>query len=153
MGGWFHGEVGCVAECTRRRRLQAEITTLDRAHLRPTHGGDAATSNIASRNPNTQHRKHALLERRLESLDYIALSEDEIPELLDRMQIFVEELHEILRGRDQEERLAAIRRCVVDITIDAASQGAQIEMREVPTIMSVLDVGPILTVCVSTRAG
>ncbi len=96
------------------RRLRAEITELDQAHLDPAHGGDSATTNIAIRNPSTRDRKRALLERRLESLDYIALSEDEIPELLDGLQIFVEELHEILRGPGQEERLAAIRCCVVD---------------------------------------
>jgi len=128
-----------------RRRLRAKITELDQAHLDPAHGGDSGKTNIASRNPNTQDRKRALFERRLESLDYIALSEDEIPELLDRMQIFVEELHEILRGRDQEERLAAIRRCVVGIIVNAARQRAQVEMREVPTILSVLDVGPTCT--------
>ncbi len=132
-----------------RRRLRAKITELDQAHLDPAPGSDSGKTNIASRNPNTQDRKRALLERRLESLDYIALSEDEIPELLDRMQIFVEELHEILRGRDQEERLAAIRRCVVGITVDAVSQRAQIELRDVPTILSVLDVGPTPTVRVN----
>ena len=129
-----------------RRRLRAEITELDQAHQDPAHGGDSATTNIASRNPNTQDRKRALLERRLDSLDHIALSEDEIPELLDRLQLFVKELQEILGGSDQEERLAVIRRCVVGITVNAACQQAQIEMREVPTILSVLDVGPTRTV-------
>ena len=80
--------------------------------------------------------------RRLESLNYIALSQDEIPELLERLQAFVTKLHLILRRNDQEERLAAIRRCVVGICIDAENKRAQIELRELPTILSVLDVGP-----------
>ena len=124
-----------------KSKLQTELKELDSNPLNLSHNCDSASPNIASQNLYAHDRKRLLLERRLESLNYITLSKEEIPELLEQLQDFFTKLHRILRGNDQEERLAVIRRCVVGITVDPASQLAQVELREVPTILSVLDVG------------
>ena len=87
-------------------------------------------------------RYQALLKRRILSLGHIPLTEDEIPEILPKLQEFTITLEDRIRSNESETRLSVIRSCISLIMIDADSGKAHVNIRALPSILGVLDAGP-----------
>lgn len=92
------------------------------------------------RESDSRHR--ILLERRISSLTLIPLTEDEILKILPAFQELATNLENQLDSPDTESQQSASRRCISSITLEAAASNARVCVRELPSLLGILDVGP-----------
>lgn len=134
LGAAVRAHLGDEAEdlVEARKRLEADRKRVESTIANLLDAMSGATRDLVEERLISLRDERESLRRRAAELERLALAEADVQDLIQDVGAFLAGLERTLREDAPDRRVAALRRCVESVTIEAADGAVRMEIRELP---------------------